>query len=150
MRKKAAAELGAKRTYAGNALDGNLSNPFFETGEARVDFSDLRLLPLDQLLDDLRKRIKAQSERGDKKQHPNKVCFNPKTAPHLFLLLDDDRELCVGNAGVELAAHERGALVVLDVAHVFGLGNLDVLGKTLEGGERKYVFFIHTTANTGL
>lgn len=56
------------------------------------------------------------------------------------MLLDDDRELCVGNAGVELAAHERGALVVLDVAHVFGLGNLDVLGKTLEWGGRKFVF----------
>lgn len=84
------------------------------------------------------------------KTKPKQSCFHPKTAPHLFLLLDNDRELCVGNAGVELAAHERGALVVLDVAHVFGLGNLDVLGKTLEWGGRKFVFFIHTSANTGL
>lgn len=55
-------------------------------------------------------------------------------APHFLLLLDDDRELGVGNAGVELAAHEGGALVVFDVAHIFGLGDLDVLGKTLEMG----------------
>lgn len=54
--------------------------------------------------------------------------------PHFLLLLDDDRELGVGNAGVELAAHEGGALVVFDVAHIFGLGDLDVLGKTLEMG----------------
>lgn len=63
--------------------------------------------------------------------------------PHFLLLLDDDRELGVGNAGVELAAHEGGALVVLDVAHVFGLGNLDVLGKTLEMGWRRFSCF-HT------
>lgn len=47
--------------------------------------------------------------------------------PHLLLLLDNNRKLCVGNAGVELTAHECGSLVVLDVAHIFGLGNLDVL-----------------------
>lgn len=61
--------------------------------------------------------------------------------PHFLLLLDDDRELGVGNAGVELAAHEGGALVVLDVAHVFGLGNLDVLGKTLEMGWGRFLCF---------
>lgn len=61
--------------------------------------------------------------------------------PHFLLLLDDDRELGVGNAGVELAAHESGALVVLDVAHVFGLGNLDVLGKTLEMGWGRFLCF---------
>lgn len=44
---------GEKRTYPGNALDGNLSNSFFETGESRVDFPDLSLFSLDQLLDDL-------------------------------------------------------------------------------------------------
>lgn len=43
-----------KRTNAGNALDGNLPNSFLETGESRVDFPDLSLLPLYQLLDDLR------------------------------------------------------------------------------------------------
>lgn len=64
--------------------------------------------------------------------------------PHFLLLLDDDRELGVGNAGVELAAHEGGALVVLDVAHVFGLGNLDVLGKTLEMGWRRFRVLIGT------
>ena len=50
---------------------------------------------------------------------------------HLFLFLDDDRELCVGNAGVQLTAHERGTLVVLDVANVLRLGNLYVLRETL-------------------
>lgn len=87
MRKKAAAELSTKRTYAGNALDGNLSNSFFETGESRVDFSDLRLLPLYQLLDDLRKRIKAQSEHRDKKQHPNKVVLIQKQLLTSFCFL---------------------------------------------------------------
>lgn len=46
---------------------------------------------------------------------------------NLLLLLDDDRELCVGDAGVEFAAHECGSLVVLDVAHILSLGNFDVL-----------------------
>lgn len=89
VRKTTAAELSTKHTYAGNALDGNLSNPFFETGESWVDFSDLRLLPLYQLLDDLRKRIKAQSECRDKKQNPNKVCFNPKTS-FCFLMMTEN------------------------------------------------------------
>lgn len=46
---------------------------------------------------------------------------------NLLLLLDNDRKLCVGNAGVEFTAHECGSFIVLDVAHIFGLGNLDVL-----------------------
>ena len=57
----------------------------------------------------------------------NQLVNMQKQCPHLLLLLDYNRELCVGNAGVELTAHERGSLVVLDVAHIFGLGNLDVL-----------------------
>lgn len=64
--------------------------------------------------------------------------------PHFLLFLDDDRELGVGNAGVELAAPafpvQGGALVVFDVAHIFGLGDLDVLGKTLEMGRRRFHF----------
>ena len=53
------------------------------------------------------------------------------THTHLFLFLDDDRELCVGNAWVQLTAHECGPLVVLDVAHVLRLGNLYVFRETL-------------------
>lgn len=67
--------LKDKRTNAGNALDGNLPNSFFETGESRVDFPDLGLLPLDQLLDDLRggsSRIEAHSN------HFNKLCKKQK------------------------------------------------------------------------
>lgn len=89
--------LPASFTYARNALNRNLPNSFLKTGKPWIDFSDLSLLPLYQLLDDL------------------------------LLLLDNNRKLCVGNAGVELTAHECGSLVVLDVAHIFGLGNLDVL-----------------------
>lgn len=46
---------------------------------------------------------------------------------HLLLLLDDNRELCVGDAGVELTAHECGSFIVFDVAHVLCFGNFDVL-----------------------
>lgn len=56
------------------------------------------------------------------------VKYSPK---YLLLLLDDNRELCVRDAGVEFAAHQRCSLVVLDVAHILGLGNLNVLRETL-------------------
>lgn len=52
--------------------------------------------------------------------------------PYLLLLLDDDRELCIWNTGVELTAHQCGSLIIFDVAHVFSLGYLDILGKTLQ------------------
>lgn len=42
------------RTDAGNAFDGNLPNAFLKARESRVNFSDLSLLPLYELLDDLR------------------------------------------------------------------------------------------------
>lgn len=47
--------------------------------------------------------------------------------PYLLLLLDDDRELCIWNAGIELTAHQCGPLIIFDVAHVFDLGYLDIL-----------------------
>ena len=66
-----------------------------------MDFPDLSLLPLDQLLQDL-------------------------------LLLPHDRaELGVDDLGVELAAHQSRAVVVLDVAVVNGLCQLDVLAEAL-------------------
>ena len=66
-----------------------------------MDFPDLSLLPLDQLLQDL-------------------------------LLLSHDRaELGVDDLRVELAAHQGRAVVVLDVAVVDGLGQLDVLAEAL-------------------
>lgn len=40
-------------TDAGDALDGDLPHTLLEAGQARVDLADLRLLPLNQLLDDL-------------------------------------------------------------------------------------------------
>lgn len=46
---------------------------------------------------------------------------------YLLLLLDDNGELCVGDARVEFTSHQRGSLVVLDVAHVLGFGDLNVL-----------------------
>lgn len=44
----------SKHTDSRNALDGNLPNSFLETGQARVHFTNLRLLALYQLLDDLK------------------------------------------------------------------------------------------------
>lgn len=51
---------------------------------------------------------------------------------HLFLPLDDVRQLCVGDSGIELTLHEGGALIVLDVTKVTALGHFDVFGKTLQ------------------
>lgn len=42
-----------KPTYARNALNWNLPYSFLKTGKPRIDFSDLSLLSLYQLLDDL-------------------------------------------------------------------------------------------------
>lgn len=42
------------RTDARNAFDGNLPNAFLKAREPRVHFSNLSLLPLYELLDDLR------------------------------------------------------------------------------------------------
>lgn len=43
-------------TDARDALDGDLPHTLLEAGQAWVDFADLRLFPLDQLLDDLQGR----------------------------------------------------------------------------------------------
>lgn len=43
----------AQLTDAWDAFNRDMSNSLFETGEARVDFTDLSLLSLYQLLDDL-------------------------------------------------------------------------------------------------
>lgn len=56
----------------------------------------------------------------------------PTPHTHLFLFLDDDGELCVRYAGVEFAAHERSSLVVFNVAHVPGFGDLNVFRKSLK------------------
>ena len=50
---------------------------------------------------------------------------------HLLLLADDDTELGVDDLGVQLAPHQRGAFVVLDVALVDRLGEFDVLAEAL-------------------
>lgn len=42
------------RTDAWDAFDGDLPDAFLKAREPRVDFSDLSLLPLYELLDDLR------------------------------------------------------------------------------------------------
>lgn len=47
--------------------------------------------------------------------------------PYLLLLFDDDRELRVWNARVELTAHQCGSLIIFDIAHIFCLGYLDIL-----------------------
>ena len=85
-----------------NTFDRNFPRALAaEAGQAGVDFPDLSLLPLDQLLQDL-------------------------------LLLSHDRaELGVDDLRVELAAHQGRAVVVLDVAVVDGLGQLDVLAEAL-------------------
>lgn len=49
-------------TYAGNTLHGDLSHALLEAGQARVDFPDLTLFPLDQLLDDLTKGVRGAIE----------------------------------------------------------------------------------------
>ena len=91
----------ARLDDAWDALHRNFSHPLPEAGQADVDFPDLRLLLLDQLLQDL------------------------------FLLPDDRAELGVDDFRVELAAHQSGALVVLDVTLVDGLGQFDVLAEAL-------------------
>ena len=50
---------------------------------------------------------------------------------HLLLAPYDGGELGVDDARVELAVHERGALVVLDVAREHGARQLDVLAEPL-------------------
>lgn len=50
---------------------------------------------------------------------------------YLLLAPYDGRELGVHDARVELAVHELGALVVLDVAGVHGARQLDVLAEPL-------------------
>ena len=74
-----------------------------------MDLPDLSLLPLDQLLQ------------------------------NFLLLPDDGTELGVDDLRVELAPHQGRAVVVLDVAVVNGLGQLDVFAEALflevAGGE---------------
>ena len=55
----------------------------------------------------------------------------PQVEHYLFLPFDDVRQLGVGDSGIELALHQGGALVVLDVTKVTALGHFDVFGKTL-------------------
>jgi len=52
-------------------------------------------------------------------------------ARYLLLFADGGGEFCVADARVELTAHQRGSLVVLDVAQVRRLGQLDLLTETL-------------------
>ncbi len=76
-----------------------------------MNLPDLSLFPFDQLLQDL------------------------------FLLSDHRAELGVDDLGVELAPHQRGAVVILDVALVDRLGELDVSAETLllEVADGKFV-----------
>ena len=113
------------RTDAGNAFDGNLPNAFLKAREPRVNSSDLSLLPLYELLDDLWLDGEPLSPHVGVEKEPTQKS-------HLLLLLDDDRELCVRNARIELAAHECGPLIIFDVAHIFDPGDLDILWKTLK------------------
>lgn len=55
---------------------------------------------------------------------------------YLLLLFDDVGKLSIGDAGVQLALHQGCPLVVLDVAQVAALGDLDVLREALGGEER--------------
>jgi hypothetical protein len=50
---------------------------------------------------------------------------------HFLLLPDNNTELGVDNLGVEFTAHQRGSLIILDVALVNGLGKLDFLAESL-------------------
>lgn len=50
---------------------------------------------------------------------------------HLFLPLDDVRQLCVGDSGIELTFHQRGSFVILNVAEVATLWHFDVFGEAL-------------------
>jgi len=52
-------------------------------------------------------------------------------ARYLLLFADGGGEFCVADAWVELTAHQRGSLVVFDVAQVRRLGQLDLLTETL-------------------
>lgn len=83
------------------ALDGYLPNAVLETRETRVDGGELLLPLLDEFLE------------------------------HLALLLQHHAQLDVHNVGIELAAHERGALVLFDVAVVGRLGQVDVRAEAL-------------------
>ena len=58
---------------------------------------------------------------------------------HFFLLFEYERELDIQYLRIQLAAHQGGALVVLDVAVVGRLGQIDLRAKALlakvAGGE---------------
>lgn len=73
---------------------------------------------------------------GSSTPHPPFPLHKPA---HLLLPLDDVRELRVGDARVQLALHERRALVVFDVAQVAALRHLDVLGEALRRPGRKQI-----------
>lgn len=53
--------VSSTRTDAGNAFDGDLPNAFLKARKPRVNFPDLSLLPLYELLDDLRLGKKRKS-----------------------------------------------------------------------------------------
>ena len=50
-------------TYSRNALNRYMSDPFLETLEARIDFSNFSLSPLHQFLDDLQEKISDDTFR---------------------------------------------------------------------------------------
>jgi hypothetical protein len=50
---------------------------------------------------------------------------------HFLLLPDNNTELGVDNLGVEFTPHQRGSLIILDIALVNGLGKLDFLAESL-------------------
>lgn len=54
---------------------------------------------------------------------------------HLLLLFDDVGQLRVGDPGIQLTLHQCCTLIVLNVAQVAALGNLDVLGEALGSGQ---------------
>ena len=95
--------------HARYALDGYVLDAVAEAGEARIALGELVLASLDELLE------------------------------HVALLAQHDGEVGVADLGIELARHERGALVVLDVAVVGELGERDVRAEALllevAGGE---------------